>query len=82
MRNEKIVKVFIEVEVEVNCWVQPFRAEKLNEPEEPYDVVVQSVLLRSECGKVKTWITSCVDKDAVKQLAIDELNYDDRGNEP
>jgi len=53
MRNEKIVKVFIEVEVEVNCWVQPFRAEKLNEPEEPYDVVVQSVLLRSECGKVK-----------------------------
>jgi len=43
MRNEKIVKVFIEVEVEVNCWVQPFRAQTLNEPEEPYDVVVQSV---------------------------------------
>ena len=62
--------------------MQPFRAQTLNEPEEPYDVVVQSVLLRSECGKVKTWITSCVDKDAVKQLAIDELNYDDRGNEP
>jgi len=43
MRNEKIVKVFIEVEVEVNCWVQPFRAATQEDPEEPYDVVVQSV---------------------------------------
>lgn len=82
MRNQKTVKIMIEVEAEVDVWVQPFRAATLEDPEQPYEVAIESVLLRSKCGHVKSYITSCLDKAMVKELVMqDFFPVDDRGNE-
>ena len=81
MRNQKTVKIMIEVEANVSFFESPFRAERLNEPEEPFDIDIENVSVTSKNGFIKLLITNIVDLEKVKEQVMEELSQDDRGNE-
>ena len=81
MRNQKTVKIMIEVEANVSFFESPFQAERLNEPEEPFEIDIENVSVTSKNGFIKLLITNIVDLEKVKEQVMEELSQDDRGNE-